>query len=85
MTTMDLSRWFNRSYSTVRTWQLDGHEPWGPHGEESRRLLVVLEGAVKRKHGFPIPTKLSPRGRRAHIEKLRDELTNGVSKPRLTR
>lgn len=70
---MDLSRWFDRAYPTVRTWQ-EGREPWGPHGEESRTLLIVLEKAIAAGRVFPVPIKLSPRARRIYIEKVRDEL-----------
>jgi hypothetical protein len=72
MTIMDLSRWFERAYPTVRTWQ-KGREPWGPHGEESRALLVTLEQLIEAGKVFPVPVKLSPRQRRAYIERVRDE------------
>jgi hypothetical protein len=72
MTIMDLSRWFERAYPTVRTWQ-NGREPWGPHGEESRALLATLESLIAAGEVFPVPVKLSPRQRRAYIERVRDE------------
>jgi hypothetical protein len=72
LTIMDLSRWFERAYPTVRTWQ-EGREPWGPHGEESRALLVTLEKLIAAGKVFPVPVKLSPRERRAWIERVRDE------------
>jgi hypothetical protein len=79
LTIMDLSRWFERAYPTVRTWHLAGHEPWGPHGEDTRGRLEILETAIKRKQGFPVPTKLSPRARRAHIERIRDDVLGRIS------
>jgi hypothetical protein len=84
LTVMDLSRWFDRAYPTVRTWQ-QGREPWGPHGEESRLLLTVLEKAIAQERGFPVPVKLSPRARKAHIERVRDELVSRLPRTRFAR
>ena len=78
LTNADLSVWFDRPYATVRGW-LKGREPWGPHGEESRRLLKLLEQAIGQRRGFPVPVYLSPAGRRRHMTKVRHDLNGGIS------
>jgi hypothetical protein len=80
LTVMDLSRWFERAYPTVRTWQ-EGREPWGPHGEESRALLTVLEKLIAAGKVLPVPVKLSPRERRVYIERVRDECRLSKARP----
>ena len=81
LTTADLSIWFARPYATVRGW-LQGYEPWGPHGEESRRLLGVLEQAIQSYRGFPVPVHLSPIERRKHMKRLRHGLDGRFSQTR---
>jgi hypothetical protein len=72
LTTADLSTWFGRPYATVRGW-VQGYEPWGPNGEEARRLLVALESAIIHRRGFPVPVHLSPAQRKQHVQKARHE------------
>ena len=79
LTTADLSTWFGRPYHTVRGW-LEGHEPWGPNGEESIRLMAILERAIKKHKGFPVPVHLSPQQRRAYVEARRHDLDGGLSR-----
>lgn len=81
LTVADLSTWFARPYATVRGW-LQGYEPWGPHGEESRRLLALLEQAIKRRRGFPVPVQMSPIERRNHVRQVRHDLDGGFFKAR---
>ena len=81
LTTADLSRWFGRPYHTVRGW-LEGHEPWGPNGEESIRLMAILERAITKRKGFPVPVHLSITERRAYIEARRHDLNGGLSRTR---
>ena len=82
LTTADLSTWFGRPYHTVRGW-LEGHEPWGPNGEEAIRLMAILERAIARRKGFPVPFDLSPQQRRAYVEARRHDLNGGLSRTRL--
>ena len=84
LTTADLSVWFDRPYATVRGW-LQGYDPWGPHGEESARLLGVLENAIKKRRGFPVPVRLSPIARREHVQQVRHALNGGLPQARLAR
>ena len=84
MTTADLAIWFARPYATVRGWLTNPHHyvPWGPDGEEARRLLTILESAIKRREGFPVPLHLSPLGRRMHVQRMRHELDGRLSATR---
>lgn len=80
MTKADLHYWFDRPRATVRTW-LAGREPRGPAGDEARRLLIILEQAIDRKRGFPVPVKLSSLDRPHHIKKtLNDNDRAGLPK-----
>jgi hypothetical protein len=78
LTTADLATWFERPYPTVRSWLLKGREPWGPNGEDSLRLMAILERAIKNKRGFPVPIRLSPSNRRAYVEARRHDLDGRV-------
>jgi hypothetical protein len=87
MTTADLSVWFARPYATVRGWLTNPHHyvPWGPDGDEAQRLLTILERAIKRKDGFPVPLNLAPLGRRLHVTRMRHELDGRLSPTRAAR
>lgn len=80
MTVADLRQWFDRPYTTVERWVKDGREPRGPSGDEARRRLYILEGAIARKQGFPVPSSLSSLDRPHHIEKLYHANSAGVSR-----
>lgn len=82
LTTADLSIWFARPYATVRGWIENGYEPWSVHEGEISRLLDVLETAIRKKRGFPLPSKLSPFERREHVTRMRHELNGGLSQTR---
>jgi hypothetical protein len=70
----DLRWWFGRSYATTGAWLKGSRSP----GEERRRAghdeawrrLELLEMAIARKKGFPVPHDLSLTERPHHIEKL---------------
>ena len=71
MTTADLHRWFERPYPTIRYWLMGAaadFEPGGPRGRLARERLYMLEWAVGRKIGFPIPQHLSVDARPQHVE-----------------
>lgn len=87
LTTADLATWFGRPYHTVRGWRTNPahYRPWGPNGREAERLLDLLEHAIKRKRGFPVPINLSPVERRAHVGRMRHELDTRLSKARSAR
>lgn len=86
LTTADLSTWFGRPYATVRGWVqgrepgVPPHEPWGPNGEEARRLLAALESAILHRRGFPVPIHLGPVQRKQHVQKARHEHNKRLSK-----
>lgn len=80
MTVSDLARWFERPYPTVRTWALEGKEPWGPDGEEAYRLLDLLEKAIRSHKNFPVPLGMSKSQRCTYITRARHELDPGISK-----
>ena len=68
----DLRWWFGRSYATTASW-LHGTRtprPGSPIGVEAERRLLLLENAIARKKGFPVPHDLSLTERPHHIEKL---------------
>lgn len=81
MTPGDLRWWFNRPYSTVRTW-LAGREPRGPSGDESRKRLEVLEDLVRGRRTILVPQTLSLYERPEYIKKLYNDNCAGVSKKR---
>lgn len=82
MTTADLATWFDRPYSTVRSWLQKGHEPWGPAGEASQELLVALEKLIAKRDGFPVPINLSPPERQRHVREARHEHNARLSRTR---
>lgn len=65
----DLRWWFDRPYSTTRTW-LNGREPRGPAGDESRQRLKLLEALIARGRGVPVPQTLSLYERPEYIKQL---------------
>src|SRR5260370_23683717 len=71
MTVSDLSRWFDRPYSTVSKWVMIGREPWGPNGAHADELLAQLEILIKLKRRFPIPYHLTPTARISYIAELK--------------
>lgn len=81
LTTADLAVLLNRPYHTVAGW-LQGHNPWGPHGEESVKLLSTIEHAITKRRGFPVPVQLSPVERRRHVTRVRHDLNGGLPKTR---
>jgi hypothetical protein len=83
LTTADLSILLGRPYHTVRGW-LQGYEPWGPHGEESRRLLSKVESTIKKRRGLPVPVRLSPIERRDHVTQVRHDIDGRLSQARPT-
>jgi hypothetical protein len=80
LTVADLSTWFSRPYATVRSWTLEGRQPWGPNGEEAFRLLAILEKRIADGHGFPMPLNLSPSARREYMTRQRRDNTDRISK-----
>ncbi len=85
LTVADLSTWFGRDYHTVRTWVTKGRTPWGPNGDEARRLLALLEAAISKKRSFPVPINLSPVMRRTYMRWLRYDLDSRLSQARPAR
>jgi hypothetical protein len=71
LTRADLSRWFDRPYTTIYRWLQDDRDPWGPNGAHAYALLAELEDRIKLKKGFPIPFSLSPALRVKHMEGLK--------------
>lgn len=80
LTTADLAVWFGRPYPTVRGWLVRGYKPWGPHGEESTRLLDVLERAIAKRHKLPVPVHLAQSARISWVKELRHDLDRRVPK-----
>jgi hypothetical protein len=78
LTTADLAVLFDRPYATVDAWLRHGREPAGPHGEESRKLLVKIERAIAKQQHFPVPFRLSPIARREYATKVRHALNGGL-------
>lgn len=78
----DLRWWFDRPYSTTATWLLQGREPRGHSGDESRRRLDLLEALIAKREGFPVPQTLSNLDRPAYIKKLYNDNSAGVSRKR---
>lgn len=78
----DLHHWFERPYPTVRLWRFGGtRKPPGPRGALAEARLKLLETAIVRKQGFPVPATLSSTDRPAYIKKVRHDLENaGVFK-----
>lgn len=62
LTVADLSRWFDRPYSTVNSW-VAGHKPSGPPADvrEAFATLVQIEEAIRTKL---IPLKVMPLSKR---------------------
>lgn len=77
LTPMDLHRWFDRPYHTVRGWLYQGSQP-RPSSTRKRKAalfrLELLEYAIKKKRGLPVPQELSEQERTQYVGELRDEL-----------
>ena len=75
-TTADLANWFGRPYHTVWFWVNKDRQPRGSKGQ--RKLMVdrleLLEKAISKKRGLPVPVELNQFERPAYIEKLRHDL-----------
>ena len=80
MTIADLAKWFGRSYHTVWFWVEDNRKPRtarrGLRGKSKQTYarLDLLEEAIKRKRGLPIPLDLTQYERPDYVEKLRHDL-----------
>lgn len=81
-TVADLHHWFERPYPTVRLWRFhDIRKPPGPRGRLAEERLKLLEMAIAKKQGFPVPADLSHTDRPEYIKKVRHDLENaGVFK-----
>lgn len=77
----DLHRWFERPMSTVRTWTEHDRTPMGVQGVEAERRLKILETAIKRRDGLPVPLYLTQLERPKYIEQKRDELVHNRTVP----
>jgi hypothetical protein len=80
LTPADLSIWFARPYGTIRGWLEQGYEPWGPNGDVARYMLDLLEHAITRRNGFPVPVQLTPVQRREHVKRIRKYVDGRVLK-----
>lgn len=69
----DLARWFDRPYSTVKSWML-GHEPMGPPGDlrEVFAALVRLEAAIIARE-LPLP-RMPAQRRLKFLAKLKGKM-----------
>lgn len=67
MTVADLTYWFKRPYATCWRWVNADYTPRGPAGRKAFELLDLLESAIDKGLGFPIPTNLTCRGRPKYI------------------
>lgn len=77
-TVADLSHWFGRPFHTVWFWAHKGRTPRGSVGQckLTYRRLELLESAIARKRGLPIPVTLTQFERPEYVEKLRHGLEN---------
>lgn len=68
----DLCIWFDRPYSTIRSWLVSEREPelTSPAGREAHRLLDILETAIEKDDRFPVPATLSQRYRPTYVKEL---------------
>jgi hypothetical protein len=75
-TIADLSRWFDRPYHTVWFWVAKGVKPRGSKLQKKLILgrLALLEEAVSKNPGLPIPPSLNQFERVEYVEKLRHDL-----------
>lgn len=73
LTVSDLSRWFERPYSTVRKWVDDKREPWGPNGHQADVALSRLEKRIRHR---PMPAHLSPAARIEWMQALKRNADN---------
>ena len=73
LTGADLARWFDRPYSTVRTWVESGIKPGGGpiDKEHAESMLALLETLIKQRRGFPVPS-MSPKARKDHVMQIRE-------------
>jgi hypothetical protein len=83
LTPADLSIWFARPYGTIRGWLEQGYEPWGPNGDVARHMLDLLEAAIKKHNGLPVPTHLTPVQRRAHVQQIKQYADNHARVPKM--
>jgi hypothetical protein len=74
LTPSDLARWFERPYSTMRTWIEGDRMPReGSRGKIMMKRLSLLESAIK--SGFlPLPVSLSEHARPQRIIEIRHGL-----------
>jgi hypothetical protein len=72
LTRGDLVLWFDRPYTTIRSWLVTEREPdpASPAGREAHRLLDILEAAIKRDVRFPVPAGLGQRTRKRYVKEL---------------
>jgi len=76
--TSDLAYWFDRPYPTVRTWVQDGRSPMRGHRQSALSRLGLLEHAVAKQLGFPVPANVRAHDRPKYIVKIRDELEHAA-------
>ena len=69
----DLHHWFDVPYPTIRYWLIGTHSPNRVSLLFAERLLVLLERALRLRHGFPIPVR-SAHARPGYLRKLRHDL-----------
>lgn len=85
----DLTHWFDRPRPTVRYWCHQAQwnfEPWkDPRGDEAWKRLRLLEWAVEKKLGFPVPLALGARERPKYIVETYNALRARVPDARIAR
>lgn len=71
----DLHHWFERPRPTVRLWiEKKTEAPRGPAGKLAFERLILLERAIAKRRGMPVPRTLSALERPKHIKRVRDGL-----------
>lgn len=92
LTTADLSILLHRPYHTVRGWLYprrdrgctDAYKPWGALGDEADRLLSIIEKAIEKRRGLPVPYDLSPAERLRHVTRISHDLDGRLPKTHST-
>lgn len=82
LTISDLAVWFGRPRSTVNTW-INGRTPQGPSGREAVTALGMLEWAITKKKGLPVPPMMSSMDRPGYVEGTRDTVAAHYRVPAL--
>jgi hypothetical protein len=73
LTFRDLSRWFGRSYGSVRFWTIGKTVPWHIWAEDVEEKLILLERIIEKGKNLPIPASASSADRIQIIQALIDE------------